>query len=198
MERIRLAGLLKWERPEGDVLLCDGGTVPWGSETYRSSDPLVGTITGQFALVEGVGDQAPAGRFTFTPPGDVDPADLSYGTLQGTRIQTWTAEIDDDTGTIIGTPKLDHNGICDVTWMRIGKSTRFLEVDFSAGGERLMVTNIGNALSGESHRRIWPGELGMNNALGVPTVVNWGVVGAPRGTSGGGGGGPGGEQTQQF
>lgn len=187
MQRIRLAGLLKWERPEGNVCLVDGGTLPWDGDTYRSFDPLIGSIAGFESLTEGVGDEAPAGTFIFAPPGDAVPADLSYGELQGTRIQSWIAEIDDETGEVIGTPELQLDAIVDVTKIVRGKGVYRLKVDFVSRAQRLMILDTNNVLSGGAHQRVYPGEAGLDNATGVPVVVAWGVAGAPRGTTFSGG-----------
>lgn len=187
MLRIRLAGMLKWERPEGDVRLIDGGTTVWNEETWRSHDPLVGSLTGFEALTEGVGDEAPAGTFVFAPPGDVVASDLSYAALQGTRLQCWTAEIDDDTGLPVGSPKLELDAIVDVTKIVRGKGVYRLKVDFVSRAQRLMMVDTNNVLSPGAHKRVWPDEDGLNNATGVPTVVAWGVAGPARGTTVAGG-----------
>lgn len=184
MQRIRLAGLLKWERPEGAVCLVDGGTLPWNGDTYRSHDPLVGSIAGFEALTEGVGDEAPAGTFVFAPPGDASASALSYGALQGTRIQSWIGEVDDETGQVVGVPELQLDAIVDVTKIVRGKGVYRLKVDFVSRAQRLMILDTNNVLSGGAHKRIYPSEQGLDNATGVPIVVAWGVAGAPRGTSG--------------
>lgn len=187
MLRIRLAGLLKWERPEGDVCLVDGGTLPWDGDTHRSFDPLVGSIAGFEALTEGVGDEAPAGTFVFAPPGDVAAGDLSHAALQGARLRCWIAEIDDETGEVFGVPELQLDAIVDVTKIVRGKGVYRLKVDFVSRAQRLMILDANNVLSGGAHKRVYPGELGLDNATGVPIVVAWGVAGPPRGTTYSGG-----------
>lgn len=187
MQRISLAGMLKWQRPEGAVCLVDGGTLPWGGDTYLSFDPLVGSLTGFDSLTEGVGDEAPAGSFIFSPPGGMAAADLSYAALQGSRLTSSISEVDGEAGTVVGTPDIQIDAIVDVTKIVRGKGVYKLKVDFVSRAQRLMIKDSNNVLSAGAHTRVYADEHGMDNATGVPTVVAWGVAGAPRGTTTAGG-----------
>lgn len=192
MSSYSLVGFFKWETPDGDVRLCDGGILTAFSESYQSKHPVFGTIAGFDPISEGVGDEVPAGTLTFSPAADANPADINYGSLQGSRIRFWIGEYDLETGLISGTPELKSDSIIDVTRLRIGRAKLELEADFVSRGQRLFLVNDGFVLSGEAHRRIYPTETGLNNAIGVPSTVAWGVAGAPRGTTTYGGGGRGG------
>jgi hypothetical protein len=183
-----LAGFIKWETGGGDVRLCDGGTLTFDGDTYTSRHPVFGGISGFEPISEGIGDEAPAGTLTFSPAPDALPAAISAPTLQGTRLRMWIAEVDRETGLIIGSPDLQLDNIADVTRLRLAKNVFQLAVDIVPRLERLFLLNEGNVLSGEFHRRMYPGERGLDNTIGVPVVVAWGVAGAPRGTSSGGGG----------
>lgn len=185
---IMLVGFLKWETGEGDVRLCDGGTLVFDSETYASRHATFGAISGFEPIGEGVGDEAPAGTLTFSPAPDAAPSTINTALLQGTRIRMWISEVNRETGEISGTPDLQLDNLVDVTKLRLGKNVYELAVDIVSRTERLFLLNEGNVLSGERHRGLYPDELGFNNAIGVPTVVAWGVVGAPRGTASSGGG----------
>lgn len=178
-----LAGFLKWEAGAETVRLCDGGTLTFDGESYASRHPVFGAIAGFDPIGEGIGDEAPAGTLTFSPAPDAEPASINSPLLQGSRIRMWISEIDRDTGEIVGTPDLQLDNIVDVTKLRLAKGVTELSVDIVSRTERLFLINEGNVLSGERHRQIYPGELGLNNAIGVPQVVPWGVVGAPRGTT---------------
>ena len=179
-QSIMLTGFLKWETGAGDVRLCDGGTFVFGGERYRVKDPVFGSISGFDPISEGVGDEAPAGTLTFSPAPDADPAVFNSPELQGSRIRMWIGEIDQDTGLLIGTPDLMLDSVVDMTTLKL-KAWQ-LQVDIVSRAERFFLLNEGNVLSGEAHRRIYPGETGLDNALGVPKVVAWGTVAAPRGT----------------
>jgi hypothetical protein len=126
---------------------------------------------------------------TFSPAPDADPYALNSPDLQGTRLRMWIAEVDGDTGAVVGTPDQVLDSIVDVPRLRLQRGGMQLETDIVSRAERLFLINEGNVLSGEFHRRLYPSETGLNNAIGVPTVVAWGVVGAPRGTASQNGGG---------
>lgn len=187
-----LVGFLLWKAPTGDVKLCDGGTLEFNGDRYFATDPTFGSISGFDPISEGVGDEAPSGTLTFSPHPDADPAVINSPALQGTRIRMWIGEIDRDTGLLIGDPDLMLDSLVDVTTLKLGRGSRQLQVDIVSRAERLFILNEGNVLSGEAHRRIYPGETGLDNALGVPIIVAWGVTGAPRGTISSGSGGVGG------
>lgn len=178
-----LAGFLKWETGDGDVRLCDGGVLTFDGETYSSRHSVFGAISGFLPINEGVGDEAPAGTLTFSPAAAAEPETINNPNLQGSRLRMWIAEVDRQTGVIIGLPDQVLDSIVDVTRLRLARGQRQLEVDIVSRSERLFLRNEGNVLSGEFHRRIYPAENGFNNAVGVPTVVAWGVVGAPRGSA---------------
>ena len=182
-DRILLAGLLKLDLPGHTVLLCDGGTVVFDGDTYTSEDSVFGTIAGIEAVTEGIGDQAPAATITFAPQDSAAPADLSNAAMQGSRLRTWIAEIDYDTGAIIGTPDQQTDSVIDVPRLKLGKGTRMVEMDFVSSLERLFIVATGNVLSGEFHRRVWPGERGLDNATGVEFAFAWGVSSPPRGST---------------
>jgi hypothetical protein len=184
MQRIRLAGLLKLELPDSDVLLSDGGTVVFGGDTYLSKHATMGTISAIETVTEGVGDAAPSGTITFLPAPGANVDDVCHASMQGSRLRVWVAEIDDDTGATIGTPRQEQDSVIDIPRLVLGAGKRLVEMDFAGSLERLFIVNRGNALSGEFHRRIYPGERGLDNATGVSSQFAWGVASAPRGTSG--------------
>lgn len=188
-EPTMLAGILRWEAGAEDVRLCDGGTLTFDGQIYTSRHAVFGSIGSFMPISEGVGDEAPAGTLTFTPDFDAAPSTINAPTLQGTRIRLYIGEIDRETGLLDGDPDQMLDSIVDVTKLKLGRGIKALEVDIVSRAERLFLLNEGNVLSGEFHRRIYPGELGLNNAIGVSTVVAWGVAGAPRGTATYSGGG---------
>jgi hypothetical protein len=183
IDRIRLAGLLKLELPGHTVLLCDGGTLVFGGDTYLAEDPVFGTIAALEPVVEGIGDQAPAATITFAPQDDSAVVDICSAAMQGSRLRLWIAEVDYDTGALIGTPNQQTDAIIDVPRLKLGKGKRLVEMDFVSSLERLFIVSTGNVLSGEFHRRVWPGERGCDNATGVETTFAWGVGSPPRGTT---------------
>ncbi len=189
IDRVLLAGLMKIELPIRDVLLCDGGFVRWGDDTYEVEDPDFGVLVGFEALTEGVGDEAPAGVLSLATPSTAAAAILSRPGYQGSRVRLWLAEIDEVTGVIIGEPDLMIDWQIDSTRTRRARGTRTLEIGCVTRGQRLMLVNEGNTLSPAFHRSIHPGEAGLDNATGLTVDVAWGAASAPRGVSSSGGGG---------
>jgi hypothetical protein len=187
MESVGLVGLCKIELPDGDVLLCDGGFITWGADTYRSKDAVFGMIASIDALGEGVGDEVPALEMVLYPDGDAEPGDLSQPGFQTSRCRFWIAEYDTDNA-VVGTPDLLFDGQIDRTMLTVG-ATRELAMSIVSLAERLFEMNTGNTLNPTWHKSIWPGELGHDNATGLAVQVAWGAskpTGTSTGTSGGG------------
>ena len=187
MDRIALIGLLKIELPGHTVLLCDGWFITWNGETYRSTDPVFGSIAAVEGMSEGQGDEIPALDLTLLPPGTTAPAALSKPGYQRSRVRFWIADYDVDSGQIVGTPEQMFDGQIDQTTLKVGQG-RELNMSIVSNAERLFELDIGNTLSPAFHKSVNPGELGHDNATGLSVPVAWGVEGPARGYRGGGGG----------
>ena len=190
MERVGLIGLLKIVLPEHTVLLCDGGFIEFplnSGEIYESSDPVFGSIGSVAGLAEGQGDEIPALDLTLLPPGTVGPSELSKPGYQRSSVQFWIAEFNYDTGLVVGTGDLQFSGQIDQTTLRVGVS-RSLDMSIVSNAERVFEKDIGNTLGPTAHKDIWAGELGHDNATGLPVPVAWGVESQGRSTRGGSGG----------
>jgi hypothetical protein len=83
--------------------------------------------------------------------------------------------------------------LLDTTMLRAGRGQRLLDMEFIAAAERLFNIYEGNVLSPAFHKSVHAGELGFDNATGVPNQIAWGIKGPPRGsvTAGGGSAGAG-------
>lgn len=180
--RVLLAGLMKIELPDHTIRLCDGGFVYFGSEKYESADTQFGSIESIDTIEEAIGDEAPGGRMTFLPASAAAAATLSSPEYQGARIRAWLVEIDEAAGTATDS-ELVADMELDTTKLRLGRGYRKLDVEFISVAERLFNINEGNVLSPRFHKSVWPGELGFDNATGVPLTKAWGVVGPPRGSA---------------
>lgn len=180
MDRVTLCGLIKIEMPSHTILISDGGFVSYAGETYQSEDSLFGVISG-FEINGTAPDQAPGGKITFLTRSANAAAQLVAPGFQTSKLSIWLAEINEATATVIGTPiiltlaQLDR-GIISET-MR----SREVALEFVSLGERLMTINEGNSLNGTFHKRIFAGELGLDNAIGMGVTVAWGASAAPRG-----------------
>lgn len=176
MERVTLSGLMKMELRDGrTILLCDGAFVDWSGDRYLSADPVFGTIGSMETFTEGVGDEVPGFKLTFLPVSTAAAADLSAPGMQGSRTRFWIAELNADTGAIIGDPDLQFDGQIDRTTLKIGRGSRSLDIEFVSTAERLFAANEGNSLNPRSHKLVNPGEKGEDNATGLGIGVAWGT-----------------------
>ena len=182
MDHILLAGLMKMELPGRTVLLCDGGFVPWGAETYLSVDEKFGTIAAFEAPEEGVGEVIPSATITMLPNSAASAIEISQPAYQGSRIRMWVAEIDEATGQIIGQPDLQADWQLDRTTLRSKRGDRRVAIDCVSQSQRLLAKVEGNTLSSAFHSSIFPGEQGFDNATGLEASFAWGVAAPPRGT----------------
>jgi hypothetical protein len=191
---LTLAALGKFELPSQTLRLCDGGQVIWAAETFRASDPDFGAIDTVEAFSEESGDQAPGGSLIFLPKDSAAAGTLSQPEYQGSRIRFWLAKVDTATGEVDGTPEQIADLVLDRTELRGGIGRLQLAMDFIGSAERLFNISEGNVLSPRFHQSVWSGELGLDNATGVPNQMAWGAPSPPRGsvTSGGAGGAAGG------
>ena len=57
----------------------------------------------------------------------------------------------------------------------IQRDDRAVVIDFVPSAERIFDANIGNSLNPRSHKRMYPGELGEDNATGLVVPVAWGT-----------------------
>jgi hypothetical protein len=182
VQRICLAGLVAIDLPDHDARLCDGGTVPWDGDTYGAFDDLLGVLASVERMDEGVGDEAPAGSVTFLPPSGVANVDLMDPAFQDARVRTYVAEIDPDTGEVVGDPDQQDDWRIDVPRLAVGLGKRALTYDCVPTLERIFETERGNTLSPNYHKSIFPGELGFDHASGVSFTFAFGAVSPPRGT----------------
>jgi hypothetical protein len=189
---ITLAWLVDFQLPSRTMRLCDGGQVIWGADTYRSADTEFGTIGTAEETEERIADETPSDGLTFLPASTTAAATLSSPAYQMSPVRLWLAEVDPATGEVTGTPELVADRMLDTTTLRVGKGYRRLDMGLITVAERLFNINEGNVLSPTFHKSVWPGELGFDNATGVPLTVAWGVKGPPRGSVSVGGGGGGG------
>lgn len=192
---LTLAWLAKFELPDATLRFCDGGLVIWDEETFQSTDETFGTLGIADAAEEAIGDQAPSLNVLLLPKDTAAAVEISQPEMQGSRARFWLAKVDRTTGEVDGAPELVADLEIDTTRLNVGR-LRTLELGLISIAERLFAINEGAVLSPRFHKSMWPGELGLDNATGVPLAVAWGVTAPPRGSvaggsgAGGGSGGP--------
>lgn len=180
---IVIAGLAEIILPERTVRLSDGGFVDWpGRGLFTAKDAEFGAIEAVDSVSEGINDQAPAGKLILLPPDITNAGALFRADAQGRPIRFWLAEVNGDTGAMIGAPQLMFDGLIDSIRLRFGRGTRHVDVEFVANAERLFNVREGNVLSTRFHQKAWPGEKGFDHCTGIPGGVPWGTPDPGRGT----------------
>ncbi len=179
---ITIAGLIKIDLPGKTLRICDGGQVIWGTETYLGEDAEFGSIDSVQPVRDALGDSAPGGQISFIPKSDTAAATLNQAGFQGSRMRFYQAEVDQNTGVVIGTPEFLFDGILDVTTLHSGLKSRVLDMAFISRADRLFLVNEGNSLSPRFHSTLFPGEIGFDNATGASLTVAWGIDSPPRGS----------------
>lgn len=192
---VTLVALLKFEAPDGDVRLCDGGFVDHAAERYTSEDSVFGTVQGFEPVTTAFDDQAEGGTLVFAPPEDADVDDWWRDDLADSRVRLWLGELDSDGKTVTNATQL-ADWLADTAERTQGVGQDLLSLDLIARTERLFQVNEGNVLSERHHTSVFSGELGLRHCTDLRGFVAWGAESPPRsaGASGGaaGGGGAGG------
>ncbi|UYY77799.1 hypothetical protein [Sphingomonas sp. R1] len=183
MQNVLLAALLKVELPGHTACLIDGGTLTWNGDSYAPRDAVLGVAEGFESLIEGVGDEAPAGAIAFLLPDSTASASVNGSGIVDSRVRLWVAEVDADAGTVIGAPDSVADWLVDFPSLSIENGVRRLTLNCVSHAQRLFDLELGNVLGPKFHERIYPGEWGLRNAVGASISIPWGAASGPRGTT---------------
>lgn len=189
---ITLASFLKWETPASNVLLCDGGTLIYDSETYSAKDSVFGSIASFDAIEAGFGDVAESGSLTLAPSPDAALADWWRDDLYDTRIRLWMGEVEADGFTVSSATLLADWLVDTVERTQSMGGQDLLTLELMSRSEKLFLKREGNVCSERFHTSVWARELGFRNCTDLVGYIAWGTANPPRGSTGGGGGGSGG------
>lgn len=173
---ITVAALMEIVLPGRTVRMCDGAFVKWSSAIFDCFDEDFGTIGSAQTFEEKTGDEAPGGQLTFLPPSSSAAAALSDPSYQGAPMRFWLAEVDSETGLVVGTPELTASLAIDTATVKAGKGTRSVDIEFESAAKRLFMVMRGNALNDRFQQACYPGERGMANATGTPRSTAWGAA----------------------
>lgn len=185
---ITLAVFLKWEAPDGDVRICEGGFLDYDSERYTAEDAVFGALVSARPAEAAFGDAAEGGTLVFCPAPDATLTDWWREDLESTRVQAWLGEVDSDGKTVSSAEQLGDWLVDTVTREQEDEGSDLLTVELMGRAERLFLVNEGNVCSDRFHQTVYPGELGFRNCTDAQQVFAWGVAGPSGGTVGGGGG----------
>ncbi len=190
--RVMISGLMELETMTRTLRLCDGGMLNWPARgQFVSIDSEFGTIGSVDPAAEQIGDEASGGRLTINVPTVQGAIDLAQAEMQGKSLRFWLAEVNADTGLMIGEPRKMFEGKTDTVAISLSQNERSVVNEYVDAAERLFSIREGNVLTSRFHQTANPGELGFDYCTGVGIQVPWGVVGPGRGTTvveGGGGG----------
>lgn len=181
-------GLIRFDLNGGTVLLLsDGAEIKWGADTFKPSHPTYGAIGEGQSLAEGVGNEVPAAQLELLPPSTTSAAALLVPGVQKSRVKAWWAEIDLNTGLVVGTPAVLFFGFLDQARLTRAAGLLALKISVVSLLEQLFELNIGNGLNPSFHKSVWPGETGEDQATGLVLQDAWGVEAPPStgGVSGG-------------
>ena len=193
MNEIALAGLLKIELPSRTLLFSESGFFNFNGETYRDEDDVFGTIGSFRSTSQAVGNTVQSVIVTLLPPDTTAAQDISVPGNQTSPVTLTIVEYDPNTGAILDSD-IEYTGQVDQTVLTSGEQTKELTVSVASLMERAFQTNNGNYQSAASHKTIWPGETGHDDATGLVVDDAWGVE-SPAGNigaTGAGGAGRGG------
>lgn len=188
---LKLALLADIELPSGTLRWCDAGYVRLSGETYRAHIPGWGSFGEAEEVEERAGDEAPGMTVAFVPESREAAAALCAPENQKAPVNFYMVRVDRETGIA------DPNAIETLGDLLLDEADfDFIAVTLTLGmvsaADQLMVVNKGNVLSDAFHQSVWPGELGLVNAVDTGMTRAWRVASPPRGSVGGGGAGGGG------
>lgn len=180
--------LLRLDLPGGSVFLSDGGVTTWGGNTYRANDAVLGSFATLSDVTVGFGPELPEQEIIFAVPDNAAVEVLQAGARARSVMRLSLVEFDASTGQVVGSPHHDFFGRMD----RVRHSFAFQQLSVILTCvpelEVMLFSDDGNGLSAASHKELFPGETGHDQATGLVIPVAWGVE-AARGVSSGGGGG---------
>lgn len=180
--RVMISGLMELETMDRTIRLCDGGLVNWPERgMFTSIDEEFGTIGSVDPSAEQIGDEAAGGRLTINVPTISAAVDLAVAEMQGKALRFWLAEVDVETGLLIGDPQKMFEGQVNTVAISLGRNERTVVIEYVDAAERLFSVREGNVLTSRFHQTAWPGELGFDYCTGVGLQVPWGVAGPGRG-----------------
>lgn len=177
---ITLAAIVKFEAPDGDVRLCDGGMLDFASERYESLHPVFGTVREGGDNEAGFGDQAEDGTLVLVPHAEASVGAWWRNDLFGCRIRAWMGEVDADGVTVSSATQISDLLVDTAERVQGEAGEDLLVLELVGRGDKLFLTNEGNVCSDTWHQSVYAGELGFQNCTDLRGFVAWGAANPPR------------------
>ena len=188
---ITLACFLKFEAPDGNVLLSDGGMLEYDSEEYTAYDDVFGAVYEPEAIEAAFGDLAEDSTLILAPNPDATLTDWYRTDLENCRVRVWMGEVDSDGYTVSTAEQLGDYTVDTIERRQSASGQDLLVLGLIARTEKLFLKREGNVCSERFHKTVFSGEDGFNNCTDLRGYVAWGTE-SPRAAGAGGGGGFGG------
>ncbi|QJR03473.1 hypothetical protein HH800_15585 [Sphingobium yanoikuyae] len=149
----------------------DGATV-----TFDGDDAIYGALATAKSFEDTVASDAPRFTFSIMPPSATATAELANPKHQGSPVRVWFGVVNEMTGTVIGVPELLWVGRLDFVRTQIGENAQLVEIETVSAFDRLFVAEEGARLNGNWHKRIWPGETGLDFNIDAQGDIFWGIA----------------------
>lgn len=179
--------LLRIQLPQRTITLCDAGEIDYNGERYTSEDDVFGVVSDFSDYSSGNADEAPAFDLTWSVKNATSAVALTQPEIQGSPVQWRIVSIIRETNAIIS-DHLIFSGLVDNAEIQISNDAYLLVMGFATQLDRLLKTDKGNRLNRSFHRKVRPGEAGLDLMTGTTINADWGDK-ALVGSRGGGGGG---------
>lgn len=174
-DRVTIFGALKIELPTVTARLLDGSAeIEIGGEDYYGSVDGFGAWESIEEMEDGFGDEAPGTTVVILPEDDEAAALISDPDNQFCPVTVMIGARDDATGLCIGEPYVAIKGVIDVPIHNAGLRECSAELDIASKMELLLFNDEDRVMSPSFHRRVWPGEGGMDHCTGVTDNGYWG------------------------
>ena len=167
-----MAVIFKVTLPDYTMRFAEGGTVEYDGETFTSEDTRFGSVIAFEDFTSGNADEAPAFEMTLAPPAVISAATLSQPSYQGSDAWFSVVSYNRATGAVLTEHRL-FTGILDYTMLELDRGRRELKVGFTTQIDRFFNTDKGNRLSPAFHKRIHPGETGLDYMSGTTIQIPW-------------------------
>lgn len=166
--------------PAYNINLIDGsGSVTFPIDgvntTFTGKDSNFGALDNLGSIAESVATEAPSITLTLLSPTIGQISDPRY---QGAPVRIWIGAVDDSTGNVIGTPERRYKGWLDTAVTTHGMNSQKTTLNVASVWDRLFIGSEGFRLNAEWHRKLFPGEGGLDNAVEASGQIPWGVEGA--------------------
>jgi len=175
--------------PAHTIRYIEGGEFTYNGELYSSLDSLYGSVQQVDDFTSGIGDEAPGFEIMWNPASVAAATDLSGIDKQGAEVEIDVLEINRATGAITADVRM-FTGVIDYTIIEGAKNQRVLRMGLTTDIDRVFNTDKGNTLNTAFHKKVNPGELGLDYTTSTTIPQPWGDKGPKyRPNTGGGGGG---------